>query len=139
MAAIIRIKWTCDGEEEEVVKLSYKFNQSIDAIGQPAGEVRGGIIDISLRTLASSMRYGWMISSDMKKSGSLDFEDKDGKVLKKLEFEDAYCVTYHETFDDTDISEVNGRKVQTGVLEHLTLSAKKITIDGNSHENTWES
>ena len=46
MAAVIKALFKCDGQESEVTNLSYSFDQNIDNIGQPAGEVRGGIINV---------------------------------------------------------------------------------------------
>jgi len=42
MPSIIKSQFVVDGVESEVISLSYSFDQNIDNIGQPAGEVRGG-------------------------------------------------------------------------------------------------
>ena len=90
MASVIKATFKVDGQEAEVVALSYSFDQNVDNIGQPAGEVRGGIIKVTLGSLGSEKRFGWAVTSDMKKSGEIEFTDANGKTLKTLKFEDAY-------------------------------------------------
>ncbi len=137
MAAVIKATFKVDGQENEVVGLSYSFDQNIDNIGQPAGEVRGGIINVSLGSLGSEKRFGWMVASDMKKSGEIEFTDSNGKTLKTLKFEDAYCVGYTEDYEAFSGDKAGGLTIKDGAKEHLTLSCKKISVAGEAHENTW--
>jgi len=138
MAAVIKALFKCDGQESEVTNLSYSFDQNIDNIGQPAGEVRGGIINVSLMSAKSEKRYGWMVASDVKKSGEIEFIDSKGQSLKTLKFEDAYCVGYTEDFTAFDGKASGGVTIKDGAKEHLTLSARKISVAGETHENSWE-
>jgi len=138
MAAIIRAVFKCDGQESEVVNVSYSLDQNIDQIGQPAGEVRGGIINVRVNSSKSEKRYGWMVASDVKKSGEIDYVDKDGQVLKTLKFEDAYCVGYTEEFTAFDGQSSGNVTIKDGSQETLTLSCKKLSMGGESHENSWE-
>jgi len=137
MAAVIKATFKVDGQENEVVGLSYSFDQNIDNIGQPAGEVRGGIINVSLGSLGSEKRFGWMVASDMKKSGEIEFTDSNGKTLKTLKFVDAYCVGYTEDYEAFNGDKAGGLSIKDGAKEHLTLSCKEISVAGEKHENTW--
>jgi len=137
MAAVIKATFKVDGQNSEVVGLSYSFDQNIDNIGQPAGEVRGGIINVSLGSLGSEKRFGWMVASDMKKNGEIEFTDSNGKTLKTLKFEEAYCVGYTEDYEAFAGDKAGGLTIKDGAKEHLTLSCKKISVAGESHENTW--
>ncbi|MEO1437934.1 MAG: type VI secretion system tube protein TssD, partial [Bacteroidota bacterium] len=112
-------------------------DQCYRCFGQPAGEVRGGIIQVSLGSLGSEARFGWMVQSDLKKSGEIEFIDSNGQTLKTLKFEDAYCVGYTEDFEAFTGGSSGGVTVKDSAREHLTLSARKISIGGESHENTW--
>jgi len=138
MAAIIRAVFKCDGQESEVVNVSYSLDQNIDQIGQPAGEVRGGIISVKVNSSKSEKRYGWMVASDVKKSGEIDYVDKDGQTIKTLKFEDAYCVGYTESFTAFDGQSSGNVTIKDGSMETLTLSCKKLSMGGESHENSWE-
>ncbi len=131
-AAVIRITFIVDGQEAEVRNMSYTFTQEVDNIGQPAGEVKGGIIKVSLGSLGSADRFGWAVASDMRKNGALEFTDANGKVLKTLKFEDAYCVNYTENY-----TAFSDQSIKDGAREHLTLVARKISVAGESHESTW--
>ena len=45
------------------------------------------------------MLYDWAFKSDRKLSGQIEFKyDNDSQVLRKMEFEDAYCVGFRESF-----------------------------------------
>ncbi len=138
MAAVIKAIFKSGGLESEVVAMSYAFDQNVDNIGQPAGEVRGGIIKVSLGSLGSEKRFGWAVTSDMKQDGEIEFIDANGKTLKTLKFTEAYCVGYCEDYEaftgGRDAGNVN---IKDGAKEHLTLSCKTISVAGENHENTW--
>ncbi len=91
MSSVIKIVFVVDGQENEVISLSYSFDQNIDNIGQPAGEVRGGQIVVTVGSMASEARFGWMVASDMKKSGELKFIDATGQTLKTLKTWSVIC------------------------------------------------
>lgn len=140
MAAVIKALFRFDGgsEDSELVNLSYSFDQNIDNIGQPAGEVRGGVINVTLMTAKSNSRFAWMVRSDQKYGGSIDFIDRDNQVLKTVKFEEAYCVGYTEDYTAFDGQASGNVTIKDGAKEHLTLSCKKIDVEGEIHENTWE-
>ncbi len=137
MAAIIKATFKVDGDESEVVALSYSFDQNIDNIGQPAGEVRGGQIKVSVGSLGNEKRFGWAVTSDMKKNGEIEFTDANGKTLKTLKFEDAYCIGYTEAYKAFTGAAAGKVNVKDSAIEHLTLSCRKLSVAGESHENTW--
>jgi len=138
MAAVIKALFKSNGEESEVVALSYSFDQNVDNIGQPAGEVRGGIINVSLGSLGSEKRFGWAVTSDLKYDGEIEFIDANGKTLKTLKFKEAYCVGYTEDYEAFSGGRDAGNvTVKDGAKEHLTLSCKEISVAGEMHANTW--
>lgn len=138
MASVIKAIFKMDGAESEVISLSYSFDQNVDNIGQPAGEVRGGQLTVTLGSMGSEARFGWMVASDMKKSGEIDFVDATGQTLKTLAFEDAYCVGYTEEYDAFTSSDSSGTvSINEGAKETLVLSCRTISVGGETHENTW--
>lgn len=137
MASVIKAVFVVDGEEAEVISLSYSLDQNVDNIGQPAGEVRGGKIQVSLGTNGSEGRFGWMVASDMKKSGEIKFIDATNQTLKTLKFEDAYCVRYTEEYDAFSDGDSGGVSIKESAKETLTLSCRTIDVNGEIHENSW--
>ncbi len=137
MASVIKAQFIVDGVESEVIGLSYSFDQNVDNIGQPAGEVRGGQILVTVGSMASEARFGWMVASDMKKSGEIKYTDATGKTLKTVKFEDAYCVGYTEEYEAFSGGGTPGVSIKEGAKETLTLSCRTISVGGESHENTW--
>jgi hypothetical protein len=106
---------------------SYSFTQDIDQRGLPKSEVRGGVINLSFKSMDDQEIMHWMISSKSDKSGKITFSGEDTeKIFKTLEFSDARCVSYHESF------------VRDGeMIEEITISAREVTISGVTHSNTW--
>jgi len=136
MASVIRAQFIVDGSEDEIIAVSYSFDQNIDNIGQPAGEVRGGQITVTLGTTGTADRFGWMVASDMKKSGEIKYTDATGQTLKTVKFEDAYCIGYTEDYEAFAGGSA-GVSIKEGAKETLILSCRMIDMEGESHENSW--
>ena len=137
MASVIKAHFVIDGNEDEVIGLRYSLDQNIDNIGQPAGEVRGGTIEVTLGTNGKPDRYGWMVASDMKKNGEIKYTDATGQTLKTIKFEDAYCVGYTEEYEAFSGDKAGGVSIKESAKETLTLSCRVIDVEGEPHENTW--
>jgi hypothetical protein len=138
MASIIKIMFSSDNVEEcEVIGLTYSFEQNIDNIGQPAGEVKGGQITVTIGTNGSDTRFGWMVASDLKQNGELKFIDSNGQTAKTIKFTDAYCVSYTEEYEAFSPGGNGTVSIKEGAKEVLTLSCKEIAVGGESHINSW--
>jgi len=105
----------------------YRFTQDIDQRGLPKSEVKGGVITLSFSSIDDQEIMHWMISSKADKSGKINFSGEETeKVFKTLEFKDARCISYKESFvRDSEMTEV------------ITISAREITVSGVTHANTW--
>ncbi len=106
---------------------NYSFNQDIDQRGLPKSEVKGGVINLSFNSIDDQEIMHWMISAKADKSGKIAFSGEETeKVFKTLEFKDARCIAYRESFVRDG-----------GMLEEITISAREISISGVTHTNTW--
>ncbi|MFZ4398505.1 MAG: type VI secretion system tube protein TssD [Bacteroidales bacterium] len=115
--------------DREVMKVSYSFNQATDVEGQMSGIPRGGLIVIQVKALndGNPDLLKWMVSPNLAKSGSVDFnETKTGNLMKKIEFKDAYCVNFIEIWED-----------KVGHSEEITISCKSIAVGPVVYENKW--
>ena len=138
MASVIKALFSAGSDSDvEVISLSYSLDQNVDNIGQPAGEVRGGQITVTLGTSGAEDRYGWMVASDMKQSGEIKFVDATGQTLKTLSFVDAYCVGYSEEYEAFSGGASKGVTIKESAKETLVLSCKEISVGGETHENSW--
>lgn len=138
MASIIKILFASDNVDEcEVIGLSYSLEQNVDNIGQPAGEVKGGQITVTIGTNGKDTRFGWMVASDMKQNGTLKFVDSKGQTSKTLSFTDAYCVGYNEAYEAFSPGGGGAVSIKEGAKETLVLSCKEIAVEGESHINSW--
>ncbi len=138
MASIIKILFSSDNVAEcEVISMSYSLEQNVDNIGQPAGEVKGGQITVTIGTNGADTRFGWMVASDMKQSGELKFIDANGQTAKTITFTDAYCVGYTEEYEAFSAGSTGTVSIKEGAKETLVLSCMEIANAGESHINSW--
>jgi hypothetical protein len=122
-------KLMLDEEEMNVLHCSYRFTQGTNTIGRPSSIPRGGSVNLILESTGSTDLFDWMISPTQTKSGRITFYRRDNMIkLKTLEFIDAHCVDYDETFDHQNS---NPMQVQ------LTISAHKIRLNDSEYVNNW--
>ena len=116
-------------EDEGIPLLTcdYSFSQDIDQRGLPKSQVKGGVITFSFSSIEDEEIMWWMISPKADKNGKILFAGGDGeKVFKSLEFKDARCIYYRETFT---------RDIE--MIEEISISAREISLSGATHTNTW--
>ncbi len=137
MASIIKILFSSDNIPEcEVIATEYSFAQNVDPIGQPAGEVMGGLISVTIESTGSDTRFGWMVASAMRQNGELKFIDSNNQTAKTVAFTNAYCVGYKEEYEAFSAGNT-GVTVKEAARETLTLSCEEIAVGGESHVNSW--
>ena len=122
--------------EREVATFRMSFNQSTDAEGQVSSVVRGGKITMRVKALndGNSDLVCWMVDNEEVHDGVIEFEDTtSGKIMKEIEFEDAYCVNYVEYWEDTTST------TPLAHWEEITLSCRRITNGGAmDFMNDWD-
>ncbi len=124
-----KAKFEVDGNEYRVLKCDYSMHQTTDDTGRPSSTARGGIVTIVVESTDDTTLFEWMCDSYMRKDGKITFNkrDEDAK-LKELEIEEAYMVSYEESFDNVGIG---------AMVETISLSARKIKMGNGEHENEW--
>jgi len=106
---------------------NYSFSQEIDARGLAKSKVKGGVINLSFQSMDDEEIMWWMISAQSDKDGKITFSGEEGeKIFKTLEFKDARCVAYHESFV---------RDVE--MIQEITISAREIILSGATFTNVW--
>lgn len=116
-------------DEISVVRCGFRFNQSIDVTGKAASRPMGGTINLTLASINHPSLFEWMINTLQKKNGKITFIRYDTmSKLKTLEFENALCVEYHETFDPVG---------EHPITVQLTLSAHTIKLEDAVFKNNW--
>jgi len=116
-------------EEKGLKILSYTFSffQDVGSKGEIISEVRPGIIDISLEDTGDAEIIQWMVGHDIRKNGKISLS---GVIAtgphKSVDFEDGVLVSYNESFTDN-----------THTIIDLSISARKITVNGILHEVMW--
>ena len=110
-----------------VLKCEFEFTQNTDQRGLPISKVEGGKLNITIALENDAELLHWMFSEAADKNGKIIFIGKEnGKALKTIEFWNGRLVHYHECFTD-----------QAEVKVRIVISAKKISIAGETHENVW--
>lgn len=127
MSFIAKLK--IDGEEMNVLHCGYRFSQGTDATGKPTAIPRGGGISLTLESTSGTELFDWMIHPTQTKSGTITFFRRDNmSKLKNLEFVDAHCVDYFETFDHVG---------ETPMQIQLSISAREIKLNDSEFKNNW--
>ncbi len=127
MSFIAKLK--LDGEEMNVLHCGFRFSQGTDATGKPTAIPKGGTIDLLVESTGSTDLFDWMISPTQTKNGVITFYRRDTKSkLKTLEFTDAHCVDYYETFDHVG---ENPMRIQ------LTISSRELKLNDSEFKNNW--
>ena len=120
---------TLDGKTFVVMSCHYALHQNVDATGRPSSDVRGGTVSVTVESTDDNTIYTWMTDSHSFKDGKITFykRDQDSK-MKELEFKQAACIDFSENFD------ANSSNAMT---ISFTLSAKELSLGGDSHANAW--
>lgn len=122
-------KLNIEGEEMNVLHCGFRFSQGTDATGKPVAIPRGGTIQLTIESSAGTDLFDWMVSPTQTKSGSITFFRRDNmSKLKTLEFSNAHCVDYYETFDHVGD---NPMQVQ------LLISAHEVKLNDSEFKNNW--
>lgn len=122
-------KLQLEDEEMTVLHCGFRFTQNTDTTGRPNSIPQGGAISLVVESNGKNDLFEWMKSPTQMKSGSIIFFRRDNmSKLKTLEFIDAYCVDYYETFDHQGD---NPMQIQ------LTISAHEIKLNDADYKNNW--
>lgn len=122
-------KLEIDGEEYNILDCSYSFEQNIDRNNKPSGTPRGGQISLVIESRGSTNFLQWMIEHKQTKDGVITFYKRDAMSrMLNLKFSKAFCIRFTEHFN---------AQSNTPMQIHLTISAKKMDIEGVVFENAW--
>ncbi|GAB3542727.1 type VI secretion system tube protein TssD [Spirosoma fluminis] len=119
-----------DGTEYRLLHCSFSLGQNTDyTTGKPTSDVMGGQVNAEFESTKDTNAFKLMINPNAKFSGTIKFfkQDEDSP-MKELKFEDAFLTGYSESMDAR-----NNTPMSTSVV----ISARKLSIDGASHENKW--
>ena len=117
------------GAEMNVLNCDYRFTQATDATGKPSAITRGGYVSLVIESTKDTEIFDWMISPTSVKNGTITFYRRDVlSKLKTLEFAEAHCVDYHESFDSKGLHPMQLT---------FTLSAKKLRLNDSEFKNNW--
>ena len=124
-----------EGAKAQVLDLNYSFSRSTDPEkGQPTKVVRNGFISITIRSDEKEMVgkiIKWMSAQDLGKEGAITiFKDAEQtKSLKKIEFENAFVVSYRENY--------NSQAGSDNTLETFEITAEKIRVSDAEFTMKW--
>lgn len=119
------------GRKYNIINVNYSLAQETDPTGRPSAQIRGGRIEITLRSTNETRFFEWMTNSYEKKNGKVVFTKKDSNTpLKELNFTDGYVVKYKEKFDSLGLG-------RSSITETFTISAKAISMGLGEHLNEW--
>ncbi|WP_303822161.1 type VI secretion system tube protein TssD [Apibacter mensalis] len=119
------------GRKYNIINVNYSLAQETDPTGRPSAQIRGGRIEITLRSTNETRFFEWMTNSYEKKNGKVVFTKKDSNTpIKELNFTDGYVVKYKEKFESLGLG-------RSSITETFTISAKAISMGLGEHVNEW--
>ena len=122
-------KLNIEGEEMNVLNCGFRLTQVTDATGKPTSIPQGGTINLVVESDGDTNLFDWMISPTQTKKGTVTFYRRDNmSKLKILEFADAHCVDYYETFD---------HQGDHPMQIQLVLSARDVKLNDSEFKNNW--
>jgi len=127
MLAKSNISLEVDGKTHPLQSFSFSLRQLTDHTGQPASEVQGGEIQITMESTAENAILEWMVDSFMRKDGKITImkSEEEGK-LKEFNFTQAFVTDFSESFGESG----NG-------MISFALSAQEISMGNATHTNEW--
>ncbi len=118
-----------DGEEFNILQCEFSIEQSVDESNRPCARPKGGVIEMLIESNTKLDFFEWSISSSATKNGEISFSRRDNiSTLKKLQFNEAYCIKYTEKFNSTD---------NEPLKIFLRISAKELVMRGTTLTNNW--
>ena len=116
-------KLEIDGETMNVLDFHCKVEQNVDKSRKPSADPSIGDIVIVVESTKSTLLFDWMISNTQTKNGKLTFFRRDAiSKMRELEFNDAYCISYNESFNaNTNLS----------MQIEFSISCKEIIMNGS--------
>ncbi|TPN81235.1 type VI secretion system tube protein TssD [Aquimarina algicola] len=118
-----------DGEEFNVLEFEFSVEQSVDESNRPCARPKGGVIEMLIESNTKVDFFEWSKSSSATKDGRIEFYRRDNiSSLKKLQFNEAYCIKYTEKFNSID---------NEPLKIFLKISAKELTMRGTTLTNNW--
>ena len=111
----------------KVLNMDIGFSQNTDYTGKPTGRPHANDIHLVVESTSDTQIIDWMASPGGTKNGKIEIVLKNN-VRKTIEFRNAYCVEYRESF-----SFLGSGDVQMNIS--FTISVEEIIIDGVSVSN----
>ena len=106
----------------KVLSCNFGFTQNTDYLtGKPNARVIINNINLSIESTKDTQLADWMVNQQSTKNGKVEFNIQDGE-RKTLEFEDAFCVAYNESFVNVG---------ESPMTIDISFTARKVFLDGN--------
>jgi hypothetical protein len=122
---------TLDAQEYPVVHCAYEFSQATSERGRASAKVRSGLLTLNLDVPDSDQLLAWAADPLKKLSGAVIFQETNRPIAREvLTFEDAFCVSYEESF-------VSGADADGAYRCLLQISAGNLTLGTVAKDNTW--
>jgi len=110
-----------------VLSCDFNFSQDTDGRGMATSNIRGGILNVTLRGIDDAEIIQWMMGTDTLKNGRIAFSGITSTGPgRRIEFEDGFLISYHESFSN-----------ETDITIQLVISSRILSISGVEHENLW--
>ncbi len=109
----------------DIKSFSMSTHRNVGAEGRTNTRLQGGIMNFSLELGGNTLFHDWLFFNRVRSDGSFIFYQEDGTAERGVFFEDAYCVSIDERFQESGSS---------AMLVDVSISARLIRIVGQDSE-----
>ena len=134
-----------DGKRfQGVDEVSYGVSRNTDERGSPTDAPKAALLRVGVRASADdevTILYDWAFKMDKQLSGSIEFSQHgaSGSVIRKVEFTDAYCVGFRETFQpDDSTSRSKGAFLVPNTKEYKPMHRGRLYWDASNNGKLYE-
>lgn len=120
-------------QDRRVLSMNFSMARNADFSGRPAGEITGGMVNLSIEGSKSVFLPTWLtLENTQTKEAKIEIMDDtdDAKPVKTIQLKDVYIISYSQSLGEG-----------SNATEEFTISAREITIEGEDgpavHENEW--
>ncbi len=125
------LKFKGSNKSIKIYQFDYEFTQQVDSYGRPSGLVLGGKMNMLFPTTNDSQILEWATKPTVLKSGEIVLHEADSAKKRKIEFKNAICLYYHESFQDNDGKD-------QPMFTRITIHASRLIIGGDVWELMYE-
>ncbi len=125
-------------KEYDVVSYNFSAKRDVDAKGRPSSGSSGGLINITIETTEDKTVWQSFVSKNKPVDGTITVfkDDEEDAKLFETKWEKGFVVGFKHEANFLKAENVQ-HELSSNHLTHFTVSAEKLYLDDDVHDNNW--